>query len=105
MVRSSRLIEYGVAAGLAVAALAISPIGIELAAGRADLSFRVNVISLTFVLFLIPVIAAVLARGRLRRVCFYVIAWMFPLALLAGIEAGALSIHLADLIAPLEDTS
>lgn len=105
MARSSRLIEYIVAAGLAAAAFVISPYGIELAAGRADLSFRVNVISFTFVLFLIAVIAAVLARGRLRRACFHAIAWTLPLALLAGVEAIALSIHLADRVAPLEDSS
>lgn len=105
MARSSRLIEYIIAAGLAVAALVISPIGIEFAAGRSDLSFRVNVISLTCDVFLIAVIAAVLAQGRLRRVCFHVIAWIFPLVVLAGVEAIALSIRLADRIAPLEDTS
>ena len=103
--RSSRLADYIVAAGLAVVALAISPIGIQLATGRANLTFRVNVISLTFVLVLIAVIAAILARGRLRRACFYAIAWVVPLALLAGIEAAALSVRLADRVTPLEDTS
>lgn len=105
MARSSRLIEYIIAAGLAVAALVISPIGIEFAAGRSDLSFRVNVISLTCDVFLIAVIAAVLAQGRLRRVCFHAVAWIFPFVLLAGIEAFALGIRLADRVAPLEDTS
>ena len=105
MARSGRLIEYIVAAGLAVAAFVISPLGIELFTGRADLSFRVNVISVTFDLFLIALVAAVLACGRLRRVCFYALAWIFPLVLLASVEAVALSIRLADRIAPLEDTS
>ena len=59
MARSGRLVEYFVAAGLAVVAFVISPVGIKLFTGRADLSFRVNVISLTCDLFLIAVIAAV----------------------------------------------
>jgi lysophospholipase L1-like esterase len=105
MARSGRLIEYAVAAGLAVAAFAVSPIGIELAAGRSDLSFRVNVISLTCTFFLLAVIAAVLAQGRLRRVFFHVLAWLFPLVILAGLEAVALSVRLADIVAPLEDVS
>jgi lysophospholipase L1-like esterase len=105
MARSCRLVEYFVAAGLAVVAFAVSPIGIELVTGRGALSFRVNVISLIFVFFLIAVVAAVLARGRLRRICFHAIAWIFPLVLLAAAEMVALSIHLADRIAPLEDTS
>ena len=105
MARSGRLIEYFVAAGLAVAAFVISPVGIKLFTGRADLSFRVNVISLTCDLFLIAVIAAVLAQGRLRRAFFYAIAVTFPFAVIAGVEAVALSIRLADRIAPLEDTS
>jgi len=105
MARPSRLSEYIAAGGLAVAAFAISPIGIELFTHRADLSFRVNAISMTFVAFLVAVIAALLARGRLRRVCFYLIAWIVPFVLLAGAEAFAISIHLADRIAPLEDPS
>ena len=56
-------------------------------------------------LALIAVIAAILARGWLRRACFHAIAWIMPLALLAGIEAVALSVRLADRVAPLEDTS
>jgi lysophospholipase L1-like esterase len=94
-----------VAAALAVAALVISPLGIELITGRADLSFRVNVISLTFVVFLVAVIAALLAQGRLRRACFYAVAWTFPFAALAGMEGMAVLVQLADRVAPLEDTS
>lgn len=105
MARSGRLIEYFVAAGLAVATFVVSPIGIELLTGRADFSFRVTVVTATFDLFLLALIAAVLTRGRRRWVCFHVVAWIFPFALLAGAEAGALAIHLADLVAPLEDTS
>jgi lysophospholipase L1-like esterase len=105
MARTGRLIEYLVAAGLAAAAFVISPVGIKLFTGRADLSFRVNVISATCDLFLIAVIAAILARGRLRRACFYAVVWTFPFAALAFLEVIALSFRLADRIAPLEDTS
>ena len=105
MTKLGRLSEYIVAAALAMAAFVISPPGIELITGRAALSYRVTVISLVFVGFLLAVIVAVLARGRLRRVCFHVIAWIFPLAMLAAAELAALSVHLADRIAPLEDTA
>jgi lysophospholipase L1-like esterase len=105
MTRSNRLIEYVLAAGLAGAALIVSPVGIKFITGRTELTFRVNVISLTFVAFLLAVIAAVLAQGRLRRACFYALACVFPFAVLAGVELGALAVHLADHIAPLEDTS
>lgn len=105
MVRSGRLIEYFVAAGFAVAAFIISPFGIKLFAGRADLSFRVNVISVTVAIFLIALVAAILARGQQRRLCLYAVAWTFPFAVLAGLEAVALYVRLADRIAPLEDTS
>jgi lysophospholipase L1-like esterase len=105
MTRSSRRFDYILAAGFAVVAFVISPLGIELITGRPELSFRVNVISLTFTVFLLVIAAAVLAQGRLRRVFFYAIAWTFPLAALAGMEAVAVSIRLADVVAPLEDTS
>jgi hypothetical protein len=97
--------DYLFAAGLAIAAFVISPLGIKLISGRLDLSFRIVVISLTFDLFLVALLAAVLTRGRLRRACFYVLAVLFPLALLAGLEAAAVSLDLANRIAPLEDTS
>ncbi len=105
MARTGRLIEYFVAAGLGVAAFVISPVGVKLFTGRADLTFRVNIVSIACDLFLIAVIAAIMARGRLRRICFHAVAWTFPFAALAAIEAVSLSIRLADRIAPLEDTS
>ncbi len=103
MARSGKLIEYVVAAALATVAIVISPLGLEYFSQRADLSFRVNTVSLTFDIFLVAVIAAVLAQGRLRRIFFYAIAFVLPFALLAGAEIFAISIHLADRIAPLED--
>jgi lysophospholipase L1-like esterase len=105
MAVSARRSDYIVAAILAVAAFCVSPLGIELATGRPDLSFRIETISLAFVLFLIAVLAAVLAQGRWRRVLFHVVAWTFPLALLAAMEAGAVAVDLSDRVAPLEDIS
>lgn len=105
MTRPNRLTDYLAATVLAATAFIVSPIGIELYTHRADLSFRVNTISLTCVAFVVAVIAALLARGRLCRFFFYIIAWIVPFVLLAGAEAFAIAIHLADRIAPLEDPS
>src|ERR1700690_628494 len=104
MVRIRRYTEYIAAAGVALVAFLVSPLGIEIVTGRPDLSFRINVISLTCVLFLLALVAAVLAQGWLRRVFFYVVVFTFPFAALAGMEAVALSVQLADIVAPLEDT-
>ena len=105
MTRLGRLSDYVLAAGLAAAVFVASPPGIELITGRADLSFRVTAISLAVVVFLLTMLAAVLAWGRLRRFFFYAVALAFPFAVLAGMEGVALSVRLADLVAPLEDTS
>ncbi|MEA2949810.1 MAG: hypothetical protein QOI40_5140 [Alphaproteobacteria bacterium] len=100
-----RRAELAVAGVIAAVAAAISPIGIRLATGRLDLSPRIIVLSLTFDLFLLIFAAAVLARGRARRVCLHIAAWVFPLALLAAVETAAIALKLADRIAPLEDFS
>jgi hypothetical protein len=97
--------EYGVAAALVLIALIISTPGIELLTGRLDVPFRIKVISVCFDLFLFSIIAALLVQGRLRRWAFSLMALTFPLAVLSGAELAAISIHLADRIAPLEDTS
>ena len=102
MTRPRRTTDFVAAALLAGLAVVISPVGIELYAHRATLSLRVNTISLTCVTFLIAIIVALLARGRLRHFFFHVIAWVTPFFLLAGVEALAMAIHLADRIAPLE---
>src|SRR5262249_45357428 len=39
------------------------------------------------------------------RIGFHLLAWGFPLVLLAGLEAGAIALHLADRVAPIEDLS
>lgn len=101
----SRLGDYILAAALAVVALVASPPGIESITGRTDLSFRVTLISLCFTVFLALLTAAVLAQRKLRRILFYVLACAFPLAVLSALEAVAVSVHLADIVAPLEDTS
>ncbi len=103
--RTDRLTEYSIAAALAVVVLIVSPLGIEFMTGRPELSFRVNVVSLVCVVFLVTLIAAVLAQGRLRQICFYAVALVFPFTLLAGLEGIALKVRLADIVAPLEDTS
>ena len=100
---TGRLAEYGVAAALVALAVVISPIGIKFFTHRDDLTFRVNTVSLVFVVFILVVVLSILARGRVRRAGFYVMAFVFPFALLAGVEALAISIHLADRIAPLEN--
>ena len=100
---TGRLIEYGLAAALVGVAIVINPIGIKFFTHRDDLSFRVNTVSLTFVVFILVVALAILARGRLRKAGFYAMAFVFPFALLAGVEALSISIHLADRIAPLEN--
>ena len=105
MARASRRSDYILAGCVAAAAVIVSPLGIELATGRADLSLRVTAISLTFAGFLAVLAAAVLAQRRLRRALLYLLAGVFPLAVLAALEAFAVYVHLADVVAPLEDTS
>ena len=97
--------RYVAAAVLLVLALAISPMVIGLVSGRAELSFRINTISICADLFLVALIGALLSYGRLRRLFFILMGWTFPLFLVAMLEAGAAAVHLADRIAPLRDTS
>ncbi len=68
MAEPRRFGDYLLAAGIALAAVAVSPPGIEFISGRPDLSFRVNAISLALVVFLLTMLGAVLTRGRLRTV-------------------------------------
>jgi lysophospholipase L1-like esterase len=105
VVRSGRRVDYFTAAALAIIAAIASPPGVELITGRLGLSFRTIIVCLSIDAFLIVIIAAVLMQGRWRRFFFYVLAWTFPIALLAGLEAIAESTRLADVFAPLEDTS
>jgi lysophospholipase L1-like esterase len=105
MARADRLIDYVAAAVVAAIAVVISPFGIEVLTGRADLTFRVSAISIAIDLFLVAVIAGMVAQGRARRACFHAVIWTCPFALLGGLEAVAIGVHLADRVAPLEDTS
>lgn len=105
MTQSSRFGQYAAAAMVAALAVAVSPIGIRLATGRADLSFRVNAAGILLAAFLLAILGALLTRARLRQVFFGLIVCLFPLALFAGAELAAIAAHLADRVAPLEDTS
>ncbi len=93
------------AAVLAAIAFAVSPIGLRLATGRLDLSPRITILSITFAVGLAVLACAVAASGRLRRGFLYLLMCWLPVALFAAAELAALSIHLADRIAPLEDLS
>jgi len=103
--RLGRRSDYVVAAVLALLAAAVSPPGVAFITGRLGLSFRVTIVCLAIDAFLIVMIAGVLTQGRWRRICFHVLAWMFPLAVLAGLEAIADRTRFADIVVPLEDTS
>ena len=100
-----RIVEYAMGAGFALVAAVISPPGLAFITGRGSLSFRVTAISAVFAIFLALLAVAALLRGRLRRLAFYGCALTFPLALLAALEAGAVAVHLADVVAPLENTA
>src|SRR5690242_5882198 len=96
--RTRRRSDYVVAAILVVLAAAISPPGVTLITGRIGLSFRVTIVCVAIDVFLMGMIAAVIAQGRWRRICFYVLACTFPLVLLAGLEAVADRIRFADVV-------
>jgi hypothetical protein len=101
----SKAANWAVAIAVVALALAISPIGIRLATGRLDLSFRVFCLSVAADLFLLILAGAVIATGRVRQFFFYALVLAFPLAALAAIEVGAIAIDLANRVAPIEDTS
>ena len=104
-VTRDRRIELAFAAVLAIAAAAISPWAIQSLTGRPVLTFRVMAVSLALDLFLLAVAFGIVAQGRARRFAFHLMFWTFPLAVVAGLEATAIAIRLADRIAPLEDNS
>jgi hypothetical protein len=101
----SRATDFAIGIGLAGIALVVSPVGLRIATGRLDFSLRVEVLSLTFVVFLLIWSGAFVCNGRARRAFFYLIAWSFPLTLLATIEVGAVALRLSEWIAPTEDKS
>jgi hypothetical protein len=101
----SRTTDIGIGIGLAGIALVVSPVGLRIATGRLDFSLRVEVLSLTFVAFLLIWSGALICNGRARRAFFHLIVWSFPLALLATIEAGAIAVRPSEWIAPTADES
>jgi hypothetical protein len=102
---SNRTVEYGVAAGLAILALAVSPVAIRLLTGRPELGFRPLLLSAVFDLFLLLAAGAMLAHGRLRQALFYVLAWVVPFVLLAGLETAAGLVHLTNHVSIIQDLS
>jgi hypothetical protein len=102
---ASRATDIGIGIGLAGIALAVSPLGLRIATGRLDFNLRIEILSLTLAVFLPIWSGAFVSYGRARRAFFYLIAWSFPLALLATIEAGAVAVRLSEWIAPTEDKS
>ena len=69
MPRTKSAGECAAAAAIIVLATAVSPIGIEFATGRLDLSPRINVLSLTFDVFLLLIAVAIFRIGaRTARV-------------------------------------
>src|SRR5262252_776744 len=102
---ASRATDIGIGIGLAGIALAVSPLGLRIATGRLDFNLRIEILSLTLAVFLLIWSGAFVSYGRARRAFFYLIAWSFPLALLANIEAGAVAVRLSEWIAPTEDKS
>jgi hypothetical protein len=102
---SARKGDFAVGAAIIALALAVSPIGIRLVTGRIDLSARVTVLSLAFDVFLLVLAGAALTTGRARQAFFRLLVCVSPVLLLAAIETGALAVHLADRVAPIEDLS
>jgi hypothetical protein len=98
--------DFTIAAAIvAVAFIIIISLAIRHATGRLELSLRTFVPVLTVVLFLLILASAILTSGRARHAAFLLLAWTFPLALLATIEIGASEVGLADRISPFDDLS
>jgi lysophospholipase L1-like esterase len=102
---SNRTADYFAAAVIAGLALAVSPVAIRMLTGRAELTFRLLLLSVTFDVFLLLVAGAVLTQGRARRLFFAAIACTLPLVLLAALETLAGVIHLSDRVAMFQDVS
>jgi lysophospholipase L1-like esterase len=104
-VTSSRRTELAIAGALVLVAAIASPWGIEVVTGRPALSIRVTAILLAFDIFLLILAFAIAAQGRARKVALHLMAWTFPLVLLAGLEAAAIAARLSARVMPLEDNS
>jgi lysophospholipase L1-like esterase len=105
MTQKQRLNEYLSAGGIFALAIAVSPLAIMLITRREVLSFRVGVPSTISSAFFLLIGFALATRGRIRLLFFYAILVTTPLALLACLEMAAISLSLADRVAPLQDYS
>jgi hypothetical protein len=101
----NRAVEYLIAATIVVLAIAGSPVAIAQLTGHPALNFRPLLLSTVFDVFLLLIAGALLARGRLRQIFFYLIASIVPIALLAGLETIASAIHLSDRVSIAQDLS
>jgi lysophospholipase L1-like esterase len=98
-------LERTVAGAFLFIALAISPAGVRIAAGRTELSFRIAFISSCLALFLAAIAGGMLTRGRLRGLFFWCIIGLLPVAALCALEAIAQAVHLSDRVMPLNNLS
>jgi hypothetical protein len=103
--RTNRVLDYLVAAVLAVVAFAYSPLALVLTKGYAGLNLRAVLMTLALDVFLLVLIGAILTQGRRRRFFFHLMMWTLPLVLLDGLEALAHSTRLAERIMPISDDS
>jgi GDSL-like Lipase/Acylhydrolase len=103
--RINRVLDYLVAAVLAVVAFAYSPLALVLTKGYAGLNLRTVLMTLALDVFLLVLIGAILTQGRRRRFFFHLMMWTLPLVLLDGLEALARAVRLAEQILPIADDS
>jgi hypothetical protein len=99
MPKPHKAFDYATTAVIAVLAVAVSPVTIRLVTGRADLGLRANIVSIALVTFLLIILCALLTRGRVQRLFFYLVIWTFPFAMLASLEGAAIAFRLADRVA------
>jgi hypothetical protein len=62
MPKPHKAFDYATTAVIAVLAVAVSPVTIRLVTGRADLSLRINIVSIALVTFLLIILCALLTR-------------------------------------------
>ena len=81
--------DYATTGMIAALAFLISPPGIALATGRADLSFRVTAVSVVLAAFLLLIAASIVVQGRVRQMLFVLLAMVLPVAGVACLELAA----------------
>jgi lysophospholipase L1-like esterase len=97
------LFDYLLAAVLAVTALTVSPYVIRHFSGRAELSPRIALISIVLDVFIVVLIGAIVTRGRIRRLFFWLLVASLPLLVLCGSEGLAQAFGLSNYVAPMEN--